>query len=103
MGFTCISTAAASQMMADRDVTVVDIRDPQSFAAGRVPGAVSINNATVDNFLHTTDASKPLLVFCYHGHSSQGAADFFAGQGFDEVYSVDGGFEAWRVDYPCES
>lgn len=103
MGFTCISIETANRMMGERDVTVVDIRDPQSFAAGRVPGAVSLNNANVDAFLHVTDVSKPVLVFCYHGHSSQGAADFLAGQGFDEVYSVDGGFEAWRLTYPCES
>lgn len=87
-------------MMQARPVTVADIRDPQAFRAGHVPGAVSVNNSNVSEFLTAADPDQPLLVFCYHGHSSQGAADFFANQGFAEVYSVDGGFEEWRLSYP---
>ena len=100
MAFTCIPAAAAKQMMDTREVTVVDIRDPASFAAGHAPGAISLNNNNVQDFILQADHDKPLLVFCYHGHSSQGAADFLAKQGFDEVYSVDGGFEGWKLQYP---
>ena len=103
MTFTCIPAAAAKKMLDERDVTVVDIRDPQSFAGGHVPGSLSLNNSNVQTFVAEADHDKPLLVFCYHGHSSQGAADFLAGQGFAEVYSVDGGFEGWRMQYPIES
>ncbi len=100
MSFTCISGAAAKHMMESRDVAIIDIRDPSSFAAAHVTGAISINNTNVNEFVAQADFEKPLLVFCYHGHSSQGAADFFGGQGFAEVYSVDGGFEEWRISQP---
>ncbi len=41
---------------------------------------------------------------CYHGISSQGAAQYLINQGFDAVYSVDGGFEAWhRQSLPTAS
>jgi thiosulfate sulfurtransferase len=44
---------------------------------------------------------QPILVMCYHGISSQGAAQYLVNQGFEEVYSVDGGFEAWhRAELP---
>jgi len=46
------------------------------------------------------DAKKPVLVMCYHGISSRGAAQFLIGQGFESVYSVDGGFEAWSKTFP---
>ena len=36
----------------------------------------------------------PVLVYCYHGISSQSAAEFLNQKGFEDVYSVDGGFEA---------
>ena len=42
------------------------------------------------------DKEKPLIVVCYHGNSSQGAAEFFASQGCREVYSLDGGFVEWQ-------
>jgi thiosulfate sulfurtransferase len=44
----------------------------------------------------------PVIVCCYHGISSQQAAQFLIHQGFEEVYSLDGGFEAWRKDQPFE-
>lgn len=100
MSFTCIPGAAAKQMIDTREVTIIDIRDPSSFSAAHVTGAISVNNSNVSEFVAQADFEKPLLVFCYHGHSSQAAADFFGGQGFSDVYSVDGGFEEWRVNYP---
>ncbi|MGB0734259.1 MAG: rhodanese-like domain-containing protein, partial [Pontibacterium sp.] len=65
----------------------------------------NLNNDNLHAFLQEADMDKPLLVFCYHGKSSKTASDFLADQGFDHVYSVNGGFEAWRVDFPelCES
>lgn len=100
MSFTCIPSATAKQLIETRELTIIDIRDPGSFASAHVTGAISVNNSNVNEFIAQADFEKPLLVFCYHGHSSQGAADFFGGQGFVEVYSVDGGFEEWRVNYP---
>ena len=53
----------------------------------------------MDTFLADTDKTLPLIVCCYHGHSSQNAAEYFSEQGFGDVYSVDGGYEAWRQKY----
>jgi thiosulfate sulfurtransferase len=53
----------------------------------------------MDAFLAAADRDQPLLVYCYHGNSSQGAADYFFNQGFEDVYSMDGGYEAWRLKY----
>lgn len=103
MSFTCIPAAVAKQMIDTKDLTIVDIRDPSSFAAAHVEGAISVNNSNVNEFITQADHDKPLLVFCYHGHSSQGAADFFSSQGFSEVYSVDGGFEEWKQHYPISN
>ncbi|MCC7516489.1 MAG: thiosulfate sulfurtransferase GlpE [Pseudomonadales bacterium] len=100
MTFTCISAAAAKAIMDQGDATIVDIRDPAAFAAGHIAGAFSLNNSNVDEFIRKADLDKPLLVFCYHGHSSQGAADFLAKQGFERVHSVDGGMEGWKQQYP---
>lgn len=41
---------------------------------------------------------------CYHGISSLNTAHFLIEQGFDHVYSVQGGFEGWvRAGLPSES
>ncbi|MBN3215245.1 thiosulfate sulfurtransferase GlpE [Pectobacterium polaris] len=79
---------------------VVDIRDPQSFAAAHVPGATHLTNETLSDFVRGADLEAPVMVICYHGISSRNAAQYLISLGFDSVYSIDGGFEAWQNRYP---
>ncbi|TLF51593.1 thiosulfate sulfurtransferase GlpE [Halomonas urmiana] len=92
--------ALADWLEGDSPLTLVDIRDPQSFAQGRVPGSQRLGNDTVEAFLGEAPRQPPLVVICYHGHSSQQAAAWLAGQGFAEVYSLDGGFTDWQHRHP---
>ena len=92
-----------AQQLREAGAQVVDIRDPQSFAMGHVSGSRHIDNYSVADFIREADLDAPLLVFCYHGNSSQSAAAYLVGQGFSEVYSLDGGFELWRNTYPAET
>ncbi len=75
---------------------VVDIRDPQSYANGHIPHAMHLSNDNIGEFIEQTPKTQPVVVVCYHGNSSQQAADILAQQGFVDVYSMDGGFEAWH-------
>lgn len=81
---------------------VVDIRDPYSFAQGHISGSLHLDNTSVAGFIASADLDAPLIVSCYHGNSSQGAAAYLCNQGFTEVYSLDGGFELWRLTFPAE-
>ncbi|PKH25766.1 thiosulfate sulfurtransferase GlpE [Enterobacterales bacterium CwR94] len=98
--FECISVQQAQQLIAEKKALLVDIRDPQSFEAGHATGAFHLTNGTLNTFMADADFATPVLVMCYHGNSSKGAAQYLINQGFDEVYSVDGGFEAWRHAWP---
>ncbi len=100
MSFQTLDIEQVKKMLDEQTITVADIRDPQSYQAAHIEDAVSINENNVQEFIENSDKSKPLLVYCYHGHSSQGAAEYFANMGFNDVYSMDGGFEAWRVNFP---
>lgn len=79
------------------NVAIVDIRDPQSYANGHMPDATQLNNDNFAAFVQQTPKDTPVVVVCYHGVSSQQAAQVIAEQGFNSVYSMDGGFEAWRL------
>ncbi|CAD5107009.1 thiosulfate sulfurtransferase GlpE [Zestomonas carbonaria] len=91
-----------AQALRQNGAVVVDIRDPQSFAMGHIAGSRHLDNYSLADFIAHADFDKPLIVACYHGNSSQGAAAYLVGQGFAEVYSLDGGFELWRSVYPDE-
>ena len=74
--------------------TVVDVRDESSFKSGHIDGAIHIDNSSLAVFIEETDLSVPLVVYCYHGNMSQGAAAYFIEQGFEQASSLDGGYEA---------
>jgi len=90
-----INVDQASALIAEGAV-VVDIRDVHSFIAGSIPGAVHITADNVDAFLASSNPALPLIVCCYHGNASQGAAAYFSENGFEQACSLDGGYEAWK-------
>lgn len=98
-----ISIDEVNALTDNQSINVIDIRDPQSYAAGHMPDSVNINNQNAESYIETTDKNTPLIVVCYHGNSSQPAAQYFAAQGFEEVYSMDGGFEVWKLNNPVEN
>ena len=97
-----LSTEQAQALIERPGTLVVDVRDEQSFRLGRLPGASHLGNHNLADFIEHSDTTAPVLVYCYHGHSSQSAAALLCSQGFSEVYSMDGGFEDWRGSYPVE-
>ena len=99
-----ISADDAYHMMIDHEVTIVDIRDAESFKAGHISDAIHMDNNAVQQFIESTDTSIPLIVCCYHGNMSQSAGAYLAEKGFDQVFSLDGGFTEWAARFPddCE-
>lgn len=100
--FECINVEEAHQKMHQGKAILVDIRDPQSYAMGHTPGAFHLTNDSLGAFMRDNDFDTPVMVMCYHGNSSKGAAQYLLQQGYDAVYSVDGGFDAWHRHFPAE-
>ena len=76
-------------------VKILDIRDEDSFKEGHINNARHIDNTNFMDFLQSTEFDEPIIIYCYHGITSQGVAAHVADQGFEDVYSLDGGYEAW--------
>lgn len=95
MSYSGISIQEARQMLLAESVTVLDIRDLESFSSGHIENAIHAESIDVDSFIAEENKSKPLLVCCYHGISSKSAAQFFSEKGFTRVYSLDGGYAGW--------
>jgi thiosulfate sulfurtransferase len=93
-------SAAQAHALLQQGAALIDIRDEATFNQGHIDGALRIDNSNVGTFISATTKTTPLIVCCYHGFSSQGAAQFLCDSGFADVYSLDGGFEGWKVDFP---
>lgn len=99
MSFEKINPNEAKELL-EQGANIADVRDALSFQAGHIKGAKRLDNSTLNDFMAQADKETPLLVYCYHGSSSQGVAGFFAAQGYTKVYSLEGGFGQWQLLYP---
>jgi len=92
-----ISREKAQELISDQ-VTIIDVRDQQSYSMGHIENAVHVSDENIQQFIDGTDKSKPLIIYCYRGYSSQDAAEYLSNKGFMDVYSMDGGFEEWLLN-----
>ncbi len=93
----------AKKKFDEKSSLFVDIRDPGSYQQAHIPGAIHLNDGNVQEFLQNTAKDCDVVVYCYHGNSSMGAAGYFLENGFTNVASMMGGFEAWRQVYEHEA
>ena len=98
--FKHIKPAQLKELIDNNSVKVVDIRDVNSYQVGHITDAEMLTNDNVTEFLSKTAPEDNVVVCCYHGNSSQQAAHYLAEQGLKNVYSLDGGFEVWKVAFP---
>lgn len=95
-----VAPTKAKQLYDEKKVIFLDIRDSRSYEAAHIPGALLLHDENIEAFIGRTSKERPLIVCCYHGNSSRGATLFLLEKGFREVYSLNGGFEEWKLLYP---
>ncbi|HWH93445.1 MAG TPA: rhodanese-like domain-containing protein [Baekduia sp.] len=78
------------------EVQVVDVREPQEWDAGRIPGDVRhIPLVDLTAQAATIDKSRPVVFQCRSGARSMMAAQAFRASGY-EAYSLAGGLLSWQ-------
>ena len=87
----------------DGSVQIVDVRSPEEWSAGHLPGAVHMPLAALPDRVGELDPAKAIVVHCQGGGRSAIAASFMKSKGLDGVANLEGGFDAWRaLDLPVE-
>lgn len=92
---------ATKQFMDDHSddtFTLVDVRQPNEYELGHLPGAKLIPMPDLTDRLNELDPDKTQLVYCAVGGRSRIAAQMLAGKGFKKVINVAGGFKAWESE-----
>ncbi|HWS58591.1 MAG TPA: rhodanese-like domain-containing protein [Actinotalea sp.] len=94
---TTLDAAAFGERVAEPDVVVLDVRTPEEFAAGHLPGAVNANleSGTFTDDLAALDPAATYAVYCRSGNRSAQALGIMQDAGFDDVAHLDGGIAAW--------
>lgn len=76
--------------------TVLDVRSPEEWSKGHVPGARHVFLPELPQRLGELPADKPLAVYCDSGYRASLGASLLQRQGFERVASVPGSWQAWQ-------
>jgi glyoxylase-like metal-dependent hydrolase (beta-lactamase superfamily II)/rhodanese-related sulfurtransferase len=83
---------------------LLDVREPEEYAHGHVPGALNLPQAELAARLDEVPRDRPVQVICQSGYRSLRSAQFLAQMGYHNVANVNGGTAAWRAsDRPLEA
>jgi phage shock protein E len=94
---TSVSAVADIVTAPPDNLVILDIRTPEEFATGHIPGAINIDYYSPDfeQKLRTLNLDVPYVMYCNSGNRSANALPLMDSIGFEEVYELDGGIQAW--------
>lgn len=94
---TAVSEVAEIVASPPEGLVILDIRTPEEYAGGHIAGAVNIDYYSPDfeQKLRTLDVAAPYVMYCNSGNRSANALPLMDSIGFQEVYELDGGIQAW--------
>ena len=92
---TRIDVAGLRETLDERDIQLVDVRQPGETEGGVIEGAILIPLTQLNARLASLDASRSTIVYCAGGFRSSIAASRMAAAGFGDVSDLLGGYAAW--------
>jgi len=95
---TEIDTTEAQRRIDAGDVVVLDVREPDEYEQGALPGALHIPRGHLEAQIEgrIVDKNQAVVVYCAGGVRSAFAADTLASLGYTDVVSMEGGFGKWK-------
>jgi rhodanese-related sulfurtransferase len=84
---------------------LVDVREDGEWAAERISGAMHLGRGILERDAEKAfpDADSEIVLYCGGGFRSALSADNLQRMGFSRVYSMAGGFRAWKdAGYPTQ-
>ena len=93
-----VDTATADEARQAPRAVLLDVREPDEYEQGAVPGSLHIARGNLESNIEgrVPDRSTPLLVMCAGGVRSAFAAKTLGELGYTDVVSIAGGFNRWK-------
>jgi rhodanese-related sulfurtransferase len=97
-------TVEQAHQLREDGAFVLDVRQPDEWAATHIPGATLIPLDQLETRLSEVPKDQQVLVYCRSGNRSKEGRDILLKAGFDQVTSMAGGIKEWTAaEYPTES
>lgn len=94
-----VSLEATEMLMREADA-VIDVREPDEYQAGHIPGAINIPRGLLEfrlsNSTELAARDLNLMLYCKTSGRAALAARSLADMGYLQVRSIQGGYDAWQ-------
>ena len=74
---------------------LIDVREPWEYQICRIEGSELMPMRSLAERIGELDPADSIVFVCHHGTRSMQVAQFLARQGFENVYNLTGGVDAW--------
>jgi rhodanese-related sulfurtransferase len=99
--FSTITPLLAVVKMNESDTLIIDVREAPDFVQSHIENAVNTPLSKLSDYLKkiADHQKKPVLIACQNGTRSLTAAKLLTKEGFEQVFVINGGMQAWEEDY----
>jgi rhodanese-related sulfurtransferase len=95
--YQSITPVAASRLIAEKkNLTIVDVRTLEERELAAIENSVLIPVGQVIKGDFSLPKTQPILIYCAVGGRSFYAAKYLIIRGYQEIYNLEGGVEAWQ-------
>ena len=95
--FKTVSVDNMNSLLGTEDALLLDCRRVNDYKLGHIENALHAHDALVESLIRSENKSRNMVIYCYHGHTSEHLAELLANFGYTDVYSVEGGFDQWKL------
>ena len=87
-----------ARLSENRDILLVDVREDHEWTDSHAAGAIHLGKGIIERDIETTvpDKATELILYCGGGYRSALAADVLQNMGYTNVFSMAGGWKAWK-------
>ena len=93
-----IPSALAERIQRGDALELIDVREPYEWRIVRIEGARLVPLSKFGAEWSSLPRDRELVLYCHHGTRSRAAAEFLVTQGYETVWNLSGGIDAWSTD-----
>jgi len=87
----------ASQIATNHPPIILDVRSPEEFSSGHVPGAINVAHTAIESNMNQLSAHRDqdIVVYCVSGKRAGIALQWLKSHGFSRLWHLEGDYSGW--------
>ena len=93
----CSVQELQERLQNNENLVLLDVREANEYAFAHIQGSLHIPLRQIPERIQELNTEQDIAVLCHHGIRSQQACLFLEQYGFNHLYNVVGGIDAWSL------